>query len=484
MGLGRRPAERQTEFWIPVDRLARTPHHIFYARLNELLAEARFDAFVEKQCLPFYKELGRLSIPPGRYFRMLFVGYFEGLDSQRGIAWRCADSLSLRKFLFLTLDENVPDHSSLTRIRDRLDAVLHEKVFAFMLQLAEERKLLSGTTVGTDSTTIEANAAMKSIVRRDTGESYKAFIKRLMIESGATTAENPPSDEDIRRFDRKRPDKKVSNEDFVSKTDPDARITKMKDGTTHLAYKAEHTVDLESELILGVTIHPGTEADTGTVTESLLDAQINLVRAGSAAEIEAAGLDKGYSSEAVTENCAALGITSYIPVKKAVTKPELPPAKPVESGVKLVESGEQHGDSQATAPGIGEELSAPTNGAAGDELSAFETCRERAKTPEAKRIQRRRSEVVERTFAHVCETGGARRTHLRGLEKVKKRYMTVVAARNLSVILRKVWGFGKPRTLQGRKGFGRGLSAAFGAFFAVLTSLLRHLFTRFRPQPA
>src|SRR4051812_41131009 len=247
MSLGRRRSSHQGELFVTSADLPQSPGHAFYDRLNELLAEAAFDAFVEDLCRPYYAEqIGRPSLPPGTYFRMLFVGYFEGLDSQRGIAWRCSDSFSLRAFLAVPFDHATPDHSSLTTIRQRLPEVIHERVFARVLAIAHEKKLLTGKTVGVDSTTLEANAAMRAIVRKDTGEDYKAYLKRLATEAGI---ENP-SDEELVRFDRNRKDKATSNTEWESATDGGSRIAKMKDGRTHPAYKAEHTVDLDSGLVL------------------------------------------------------------------------------------------------------------------------------------------------------------------------------------------------------------------------------------------
>jgi transposase len=242
MSMGRRKAEQQPELWVPTTELPHSPGHVFYGKLNRLLADAGFEAYVEDLCQPHYADgLGRESIPPGVYFRMLLVGYFEGIDSQRGIAWRCSDSLSLRAFLGTPLNEATPDHSSLTKIRQRLPFEAHEHVFRFVLRLAQQKKLLRGKTVAVDTTTLEANAAMRTIVRKDTGEDYQEYLKRLLAEQGVES----PTAEEIRRFDKRRP-KKASNKEWESATDPDSRIAKMKDGTTHLAYKAEHVVDLDS----------------------------------------------------------------------------------------------------------------------------------------------------------------------------------------------------------------------------------------------
>jgi transposase len=410
MTMGRRKAEQQPELWVPTAELPRSPGHVFYEKLNHLLAEARFDAYVEDLCLPYYAEgVGRESIPPGIYFRMLLVGYFEGLDSQRGIAWRCADSLSLRAFLGIPLDEASPDHSSLTKIRQRLPFEAHERVFLFVLQLAQEKKLLRGKTVAVDATTLEANAALKAIVRKDTGEDYQAYLKRLLAEQGV---ENPTAEE-VRRFDRNRP-KKGSNKEWESATDPDSRIAKMKDGTTHLAYKAEHVVDLDSEFVLAASVHTADQSDPSTLVDSVLLAQTNLVLAGREQEIEEAVADKGYHKAQTLAECAQCNTRTYIPEPK---------------GKKYKWADKPEAWRRARAAN-----------------------RRRVKGARSKRLQKKRSELVERSFAHVCETGGGRRTWLRGLVDVSKRYLVQVAAHNLGLVMRKLFGVGKPRVLQGAGG--------------------------------
>src|SRR5262249_20962122 len=311
--MGRRPTEQQAQLWVPAADLPLSPGHVFYDKLKALLAEAGFDRRVEELCLPHYADgLGRQSIPPGVYFRMLFVGYFEGLDSQRAIAWRCSDSLSLRAFLGMALSETTPDHSSLTKIRQRLPLEVHEQVFAFVLGMAHKKQLLRGKTVAVDATTLEANAAMRSIVRKDTGEDWKEYLKRLMAEEGMDN----PSDEEIRRFDKKRKNKKVSNQEWQSPTDQDSRIAKMKDGTTHLAYKAEHVVDLDSEFVLAATVHTADESDPSTLVGSVLEAQANLVLAGSEQEIEEAVADKGYHKAETLAKCEQWNTRTYIPEPK------------------------------------------------------------------------------------------------------------------------------------------------------------------------
>ena len=237
MAMGKR-RQRQEALFVMSDGLPKSAGHPFYQRLNALLAEANFDHWIERRCQRYYaqeEQRGQPSIPPGVYFRMLLVGYFEGIDSQRGIAWRCADSLSLRQFLGIPLGETTPDPKTLGNTRRRLPEEVFDEVFQFVLGIAAEKKLLSGQTVGVDSTLLEANAAMKSIVRRDTGEDWKQFVTRLMREEGAIAADHEPTDEEVRRFDKKRQNKKVSNEEWVSSTDPESRIAQMKDGRTHLA---------------------------------------------------------------------------------------------------------------------------------------------------------------------------------------------------------------------------------------------------------
>jgi transposase len=409
MALGRRKGEQQDDLFIMAEHLPKAPGHVFYRKLNAILREAGFDAWVEELCRPYYAESqGRPGIPPGTYFRMLLIGYFEGISSQRGIAWRCSDSLSLRDFLGIPLTEDSPDHSSLSVIRDRLPMEVHREVFNWVLRLLDEKRLVKGKTVGVDSTTLEANAAMKSIVRRDTGEDYETYVKQLMAEEGI----EEPTSEEMRRFDKQRKDKKVANEEWVSETDPEARITKMKDGTTHLAYKAEHVVDLETNAILAAEIYAGDHADSQTLEDSVNHAQTNLKEAKTGAEIQDVAADKGYHA---TEQLTA--IAEHTPYRTYIPEPEL-----------------QHNRRWTDKPA--------------EQKAAVYANRRRVKGARGKQMQRQRSEFVERTFAHVCETGGARRTWLRGMEKVKKRYLLAAAAHNIGVLMRKLFQMGTPRGMQ------------------------------------
>ncbi len=421
MAMGKRRGERQATLFVATDRLPKAAGHPFYQRLDGLLAEAGFDAWVEGRCGPYYaaaEARGRPSIAPGVYFRMLLVGYFEGIDSQRGIAWRCADSLGLRQFLGLGLDEPSPDHSTLTNTRKRLPAEVFEEVFQFVLAIAAVKGLVAGKTVGVDSTTLEANAAMKSIVRKDTGEGWRAYVVRLMREEGVIESDANPTDEEVRRFDKSRKNKRVSNDDWQSSTDPESRITQLKDGRTHLAYKAEHVVDLETDVVLAAEVHPATRADVDTLVDSVVQAQVNVdaasERAGRAAErIAEVAADKGYHAARTLELADALNLRTYIPEPKR-----------------------RHKSRWADKPEA--------------YRAAVVNNRRRTRRAKSRKLQRLRSERVERSFAHVCDTGGARRSWLRGLAEVAKRYLITAAAHNLGRVLRKLFGVGKPRSLQGR----------------------------------
>jgi transposase len=396
--------------------------------LNKLLAEAKFDAYVEDLCAPLYRDGGRPSIPPGVFFRMLFIGYFEGIDSQRGIAWRCSDSLSLRSFLGLKPTESSPDHSSLTIIRQRLPKELIEQVFSFVLTMAFEKKMLKGKAIGVDATTLEANAAMKSIVRRDGGGTWKEYLTRLAKEAGI---ENPTADQ-LRQFDRKRNGKKTSNDDWQSPSDPDARITKMKDGTTGLAYKAEHAVDLETEIVVAADVKPADAADGETVKDTVVDAQGNLNDATkNECVIAELAADKGYHKTETLVWLRERGIRSYVAVRR--------------------DQRQRRWDDKPD----------------GWREAVYEN-RRRTNREKGRQLQRRRSEVVERSFAHVCATGGSRRTWIRGLAEVGKRYLVAVMAHNLGVILRALIGVGKPREWASM----RALIASLRRFWSTIVALL------------
>lgn len=408
MSLGKRRIEQQGSLWVAADKLGSGPRNAFYDRLNELLGEVEFDRKLEEAAEPYYKSTGRKSLPPGVYFRMLFIGYFEDISSQRGIAWRCEDSRSLARFLGYTPGESTPDHSTLSLTRARLPMEVHQLAFELILKAAQDKGLLKGKTIGVDATDLEANASMKSIVRCDSGDDWREYLRKLYEEE---TGDDNPSDDELRRFDKRRSAKKVSNAEWVSETDPDARIGKMKDGRTHLKYKAENAVDLDTEVIVSAEVYHGDQGDTSTIDETVLAAETNLWEAGTECIIEEVVADKGYHSEASVDRLQNdRWLRTYIPEprrSKRRTWRNKPPRRE----------------------------------------SAYRRNRRNTLGSRGRRLQRLRSERVERTFAHLCDTGGSRRTWLRGLEKVRKRYLTAAMAFNLGRIMRSLLGAGKPRYL-------------------------------------
>ena len=422
MAMGtRKHRQRQEQLWVTHAELPTGPGHPFYARLNELLDAEKFDEFAEAECVHFYaKKNGRPSLTPGTYFRLLLIGYFEGVDSERGIAWRAADSLGLRRFLRIGLDEDTPDHSTISRTRRLIDIDTHRKVFLWVLGVLADRGLLKGKTVGVDATTLEANAAMRSIVRRDNGASYEEFLTGLAQQSGIET----PSREDLARVDRKRK-KKTSNKEWMSPSDPDARIAKMKDGTTHLAHKAEHAVDMESGAVIAVTLQPADQGDTTTIKETLAETAENVayliereaeiapeeeprVSLNPLAEIVA---DKGYHSSETVLAVQQAEARSYIPEPKRKRRKW----------------------AGKTA-----------------EQKAVYANRRRVKGIYGKTLMKKRGELIERSFAHCYETGAMRRVYLRGRDNVLKRQLIHVGAFNLSLIFRQKLGAGTPRELRNR----------------------------------
>src|SRR4051794_7811303 len=411
MALGQQ-GERQTGLMIGWAELPRSPGHVFYDRLQAVLLEAGFDGFAEARCAPYYaRKRGRPSLPPGRYFRMHLIGYFEGIDSERGLEWRCADSLSLREFLRLGTVETVPDHSWLSKTRARLPLEVHEAVFAWVLQRLAEHGLVKGNRIGVDASTMEANAALRAIVRRDSGEGYRAMLERLAVESGIAT----PTAEDLVRLDRKRKGKRLSNEDWTSPTDPEARIAKLKDGRTRLAYKPEHAVDLDTGAIVAAEVHPADQGDTATLPGTL-----------EAAEADLAAVGAGPTADDPSELIADKGCHSR-------------------DGLKDLEGG-------AWRSRIAEKKAAGVHRWRGDEEArrAVYDNRARLRSGAAKEAFRLRAELVERSFALTLDRGGMRRAWLRGGGNLQKRYLVHVAGYNLGLIMRLLVGAGTPREFLAR----------------------------------
>src|ERR687886_1677619 len=449
MALGRQ-GERRTDLMIGWAELPRSPGHAFYDRLRAVLVEAGFDRFAEEQCKPYYaSERGRPSLPPGRYFRMHLVGYFEGIDSERGLEWRCSDSLSLREFLRLGTTEPVPDHSWLSRTRARLPLEVHEAVFARVLGRLAEHGLIKGERIGIDASTMEANAALRAIVRRADGEGYRAMLRRLAEESGIAT----PAAEDLVRLDRKRKGKRLSNAEWASPTDPEATIAKLKDGRTHLAYKPEHAVDLDTGAIVAAEVHAADQGDTATLPGTLETAEANLAAVGAAptaADPSELVADKGYHSR---------------------------------EGLKDLEDGPWKSR-------IAEKKATGVNRWRGDEEArrAVYNNRARLRSGVAKEAFKLRAELCERSFALVLDRGGMRRARLRGRENLRKRYLVHVAGYNLGLVMRLLVGAGTPREfLAGASAYLLLLATADGAALVVLvvatSAEVAMLLVSFRPEP-
>ena len=421
MSMGRQEA-RQGDLMVTWSEMPRSPGHVFYDRLQEILIEAGFDAFAEGACKPYYAQTMRAkSVPPGRYFRMHLVGYFEGINSERGLEWRCSDSLSLREFLRLGERDRVPDHSWLSRTRKRLPLETHQAMFDWVLSEIAKSGLVKGDRIGVDASTMEANAALRNIVRCDTGEGYREMLGQLAAASGIET----PTAADLTRLDRGRKGKKLSNEDWVSKADPDARIAKMKDGTTHLAYKPEHAVDLDTGAVVAAALHPADEGDTTTIEKTLGAARENLEKVDAEPTRERPAecvADKGYHSREV------LKALDDSPWKTRISEP------------KQKGFSRWRGDDAARRAG--------TNN------------RTRLKSGVAKKAFTLRAEIVERSFAHCLDRGGMRRTWLRGRENVHKRYLLHVAGHNLSLLMRQLIGAGTPK---------QAVAGASGWIFLVMT---------------
>jgi transposase len=404
MAIGKRKPKQEPLFF-SAQEIPKAASHPFYAKVNQILERHKIDKRLEHLCKRFYKPvMGRPSMIPGVYFRMLLLGYFEGIDSERGIAWRVADSFSLREFLGFSLTESTPDHSTMSRTRRLIPVETHQAVFRWFVKVLGEEGLIDGQSVAIDATMLEANAAMRSIRRRDDGRRYEEYLKDLAKAEGLEA----PTREQAARLDRKRK-KKASNKDWTSPADGDARIAKMKDGRTHLAHKAEHAVDLSSGAVVAITLQGADLGDTTTIGVTLQQAQANtaLINQRGVEEVVA---DKGYHSNEVLVDLHQEGVRSYIP------EPE---------------RGSRNWDGKK------------------QEQKRVYGNRRRMRGRRGKDLQKLRTELAERTFAHMYETGGMRRTHLRRQGNILKRLLFHAVGFNLALLVRKCFGIGKPRTLQG-----------------------------------
>ena len=442
MTIGKREREQQGEIWVDAQQLRKAPGHPFYAALNKLLRNARFDDFIEDLCQPFYSRTGKPGLAPGIYFRMLLVGYFEGIGSERGIDWRCADSLSLRRFLGVPLSDDTPDHSTISKTRKRLPLEVHEEAFAFVLRLLAEHGLLKGEGLAIDATQLHANASMDSLVRRDSGESYADFLTRLAKDSGIET----PTKADLKRLDRERKaanKKRTKNDDWFNPHDPDAKVMKTPRNGTKMTYKAENAVDTDSGAIVSAQIHIGTTGDPASGLATLEAANDGLSQVADALpDAQLPGrfvvCDSGYHSDTMLVELDEAGFAPVIAERERGRRRKWKGGKckrPDESRAALYRN------------------------------------RRRLATQRGKRLRRRRAEFSERSFAHMLDSGGMRHVWVRGEENVAKRYVIQAAAFNLGLLMRKLIGVGKPRCLQGHAGLLAALAALIATTRAILDAI-------------
>ena len=451
MALGRRKRV-QDELFIAHDRLPVGPGNSFYERLNGILTKHDFDGWCEEHCRRFYTEkMGRPSLVPGVYFRMVLLGYFERISSERQIAWRVADSLSLRRFLGLELTDRTPDHSTLSRTRQRLDQSVHEEVFAWVLKVLAQEGLVKGQTLGVDGTTLEANASLRALRDKVTNESYQSYVRGLMGADPEVEIDDPGPD-DIARYDRRRKDKKLSNTQWHNPHNPDAQITRMKDGRTHFAEKCEHAVDMETGAVLGVTVQPASRGDTESIYPTLVAAARNLnqikpeIRAQLKDQPQKPGrplptdllaevvADKGYHSASVITT-----LQQRIGIRTVISEPD---------------RGRQKWKDRH------------------DEQQAVYRNRTHIRQKRGKNLLKRRGELLERAFTHYLDLGSMRKLFLKGHQNITKRLLIHVAGFNLGLLMRKLFHAATPRAA----------AAAANRFFAPILALFAFLACQHPPS--
>lgn len=421
----RKKTQEQKEFWLVAGRLPKVTPSRFYELLNGTLDRMSFGREVWEMCAPAYADAtkgGRPGIDPVVYFKMLMIGFFEGIESERQIAARCADSLSLRGFLGYALDESTPDHSSMTIIRQRLGSECFEKVFALVLAALQRHGLLKGRHLGIDSSVIEANASLRSLSERNTEEAYWDYVQRLAREAGLETTDGAA----LRNFDRHRAGKKLSNEQWQNPHDPDAKIGRTKDGATDMVYLPEHTVDLDTGAIVQAQVLPGDHRDSEELSQRVIEAVINVQEARGDADAlpETLTGDKGYFS------LLEIGRLQELSLKTVISDPR-------------------------RAQRRFDKLSSP-------ERQSLARAQRSVSAKYGRKLLRKRGQHIERSFAHVLDAGGMRRATLRGLENLNKRHQIAAACYNLSQLLRRLYGIGTPKQWR----------AAFALFLAPLLSVV------------
>lgn len=428
---GKKEKAAQPEFWVATQQLPKSPKSTFYSKLDETLESFGFAAKVRRICAPVYKQTGagRPGIDPVVYLKMIMVGFFEDLPSERAIAARCADSMSIRTFLNYELDEKTPDHSSFTVIRQRLGLDLYERIFNLTLEALREHGLLRGKNLGIDSSVIEANASLRALVHRNTEEQYWDYVKRLAAENGI----DPDDAAAVRKFDRHRPGK-GSNQEWVNPHDPDAKIGRTKDGATDMIYKPEAVVDLDTGAIVQAQVHTGDQADHKEMATRVLEAQQNLNQAAGekldTLTVNSVTSDKGYYAVNELHALQQEAIRTVI-------------ADPID-----------HRRLDKMEP---------------DQRKAVQTARRSVKSKSGKDLLRRRGMHIERSFAHILDCGGMRRTTLRGWENLNKRFKLAAAFYNLSQLMRKLFGIGTPKQLAAG---GRLLFLPFNYLLAVIARIV------------
>jgi len=406
---GRKEKAAQPEFWVATQQVAKSPKSTFYSKLDETLESFDFAAQVREACAPAYQQTGtgRPGIDPVVYLKMIMVGFFEDLPSERAIAARCADSMSIRAFLNYELDEKTPDHSSFTIIRQRLGLDIYERIFTLTLQALREHGLLRGKNLGIDSSVIEANASLRALVHRNTEEQYWDYVKRLAAENGI----DPDDAAAVRKFDRHRPGK-GSNQEWVNPNDPDAKIGRTKDGATDMIYKPEAVVDLDTGAIVQAQVHAGDQADHKEMATRVLEAQQNINQATGekldTLTVNSVTSDKGYYAVNELQALQQEDIRTVI-------------ADPIDN--RRLDKLEP------------------------DQKKAVRAARRSTQSTSGKDLLRRRGLHIERSFAHMLDCGGMRRTTLRGWENLNKRFKLAAAIYNLSQLMRKLFGIGTPKQL-------------------------------------
>jgi len=433
----RQAKERQQEMWVVAGKLPAATPDSFYKRVNGTLQQMEFAPQVWAICKPAYAEAakgGRPGIDPVVYLKMLMVGFFENIGSERGIASRCADSLSIRGFLGYSLTESTPDHSSLSVIRERLSLEQMQAMHRVLLAALQRHGLLKGRKTGIDSSIIEANASLRGLEHRNTEESYWDYVKRLAAEAGI----DPQDTKAVRRFDKKRPGRKTSNEDWQNPHDPEAKVGRTKDGACDMVYKPEHISDLESGAIIHTEVRAGDAADNdATLKERLMAARTTLKQV----------LPKARRSKAMSEVCADEG---YFTTEQI--------ARLQQAGVRTI-----IGDPQQSRRKQERQSRRETR--------ALHRAKCAVRSLSGKALLRKRGEHLERGFCHVLDHGGLRRARLRGTENLSKRLIIAAMTHNLSLLLRQQTGIGTAKqALAAAVGFILGLLRAFGEFIRIMRS--------------